>query len=114
MSLNLWLLQMLNMAPREPKEPNRPKEPGKAPNINHIERFMPSDNHKQKTVRVRIAVAVMDDGKWYAVGDHSYTDKQSSTSALRNTAIYTDKNRIIHFVEADVPVPESYTIKAER
>lgn len=96
MSLNLWLLQMLNMAPREPKEPNRPKEPGKASNINHIERFMPSDNHKQKTVR------------------DSYTDKQSSTSALRNTAFYTEKNRIIHFVEADVPVPESYTIKAER
>jgi hypothetical protein len=107
MGLNLWILRMLNMAPREPAKEEKPA----TPYIDTIERFM--QDQKQKTVRVRIAVAVLESGKWQACGGHNNNDKQSSEAALRNTADYTNRNRIVHFIEAEVPVPESYTIKAD-
>lgn len=63
------------------------------------------------TVRVRIAVAVTPCGKWVAYGNvHDRDD------ATRKEGLFLDdlpEGEQVHFVEADVPIPERKTIEGE-
>lgn len=55
------------------------------------------------TVRVRIAVAVRDDGRWTAVGE----DEAADVEAAREASNFYDVEDCVavYFVEATVPVP---------
>lgn len=57
-----------------------------------------------ETVRVRIAVAVNSAGGWAA---NSYRDVEGKRKKGRETECVT------HFVEADIPLPTSVTVKGE-
>ncbi len=54
---------------------------------------------KRKTVRVRIAVGVDPRGHWHAYGDDEESDAEMYEDATWDGAT-------IHWVEADVPIPE--------
>lgn len=60
------------------------------------------------TVRVRIAVAFDDKGKWSSWGEERFGDSLSLVE-LGGDGF----NRNIHYVEADIPLPESKTIEGE-
>lgn len=66
-----------------------------------------------KTVRVRIAVAVSDDLSWSASG-WSSNDKRYDVAA-KDSAVDSVPRSVcaVHFIEADVPVPEPMTISGE-
>jgi len=60
-----------------------------------------------KTVHVRIAVAVGASGAWSALGSTDTPDTDAAEIAADGI---TDTVYAQHFVEADVPVPESVTV----
>jgi transglutaminase-like putative cysteine protease len=60
-----------------------------------------------KTIRVRIAVAMNAKGEWCAAGSETTCDDQASRTARGGWG-----PNVVHFVEADVPVPEA-TITVE-
>lgn len=68
-----------------------------------------------KTKRVRIAVAMNEDGEWYAYGwrDNSNTPNEEADGVKASKAeeALTGVNITTHFVEADIPIPESTTIE---
>lgn len=69
-----------------------------------------------KTVRVRIAVAVNADGKWSAFGHVGNKDADARDIAFTNMSDYEENHDAVHFIEADVPVPQvpqPQTIKGE-
>lgn len=69
-----------------------------------------------KTIRVRIAVAVGDDGKWCATGDWEYSDEMNgneATESLRRQIGYPEHGVMVHFIEATVPLPESVVVEGE-
>ena len=60
-----------------------------------------------KTVRVRIAVVVNQDGEWDAAGwdgphAESYTDEPEGVASQ---SFDLDDTTVLHWVEVDVPVP---------
>ena len=63
-----------------------------------------------KVVRVKIAVVVDERGNWSALGWKG--DPKLTTELLLDT-FDPDGNQVVHFVEADVPLPEYKTIKGE-
>jgi hypothetical protein len=68
-----------------------------------------------RTIRVRIVVQVNDRGQWCAAGYHGMTDK-SQIEVVQDW--YTHEgplatNEVIHFVEADVPVPVSLVVEGQ-
>lgn len=67
-----------------------------------------------KTVRVRIAVAIDKNGIWNCAG-WKQTDKIISDDYISAAAIdgIDSAEVIVHFVEADIPIPESETIEGE-
>jgi hypothetical protein len=64
-----------------------------------------AEQHDGPTVRVRIAVAVEEDGGWAASGHTSDTDEVSGRCALDETGRWCG-NHVIHYVEATLPVPQ--------
>lgn len=62
----------------------------------------------ERTVRVRIAVAVQPDGYWHAYGDSKAGDNDN-----RHWAGYALPRAAIHWVEADVPLPSEATVEGE-
>lgn len=64
---------------------------------------------KPRTVRVRIAVAVTSDSKWYARGCYDEDDHRMLNYARGSI----DSAAAVVFVEADVPVPEPVTVQGE-
>lgn len=64
----------------------------------------------KKTIRVRIAVAVGAGGQWSAVGcsGEGSTDDELESYALEGME---DAAVAIHFIEADVPLPETVTVE---
>lgn len=62
---------------------------------------------QQKTIRVRIAVCVTIGGEWYAAGGGNMEDDEAADSVSE----YMDARRAVHFIEADIPLPQ--TIVAE-
>lgn len=62
------------------------------------------------TVRVRAAVAVSK-SEWSVSGFFSWTDKRATDSVLSDVS---DDNEVhVHFIEADIPLPQPETITAE-
>ncbi len=66
----------------------------------------------QKTVRVRIAVALGADGQWNSCGwsGDAATDDEKAGLALDPME---DAIVGIHWVEADIPLPTSVTVEGE-
>ena len=62
---------------------------------------------QRTTVKIRLAVAVNEDGEWYAWGAKDYSDDE-----MRNevTGQVCDPHAV-HFVEAEVPLPVPTTIQ---
>ena len=65
-----------------------------------------------KTVRVRIAVAVGDDGVWNSCGWGGPNDTQKDVELI-GIALEPMESGIVnvHWVEADVPVPASVVVE---
>lgn len=63
-----------------------------------------------KTVRVRGAVAVDEKGRYLIVGDDSIDD---ATMAHRVKMFGPRGNFVVHFIEADIPIPEVQTVQAK-
>lgn len=61
------------------------------------------------TIRVRIAVAVNTDGDYYAEGDGSATDR----GTLEGVRCVQSDCAAIHWLEADVPLPQVDVIEAD-
>jgi len=64
-----------------------------------------------KTVRVRIAVAVSDNGVWAVAKGDSY--KNAKEWALEFLPPNRGVTEAVHFIEADIPLPVSQTIEGE-
>lgn len=62
-----------------------------------------------KTMRVRIAVVMGEDGRWIADGRSGHTDKQLR-SEISGYAIDWVKAGHVVFIEADVPLPTTLTV----
>lgn len=62
----------------------------------------------ERTVRVRIAVAVQQDGRWHAAGWREATDFVKSEIAQEPLG-----DCVVHWIEADVPLPSEATIEGE-
>lgn len=72
-----------------------------------------------KTVRVKIAVAVNTNGNWAANGFGGDNSKSKSSldimkSIARESLDYdSTPEMVVHWIEADVPIPESQTIQGD-
>lgn len=68
-----------------------------------------------KTKRVRIAVAVTASGAWNSVGwssSKSGAPTEIADSEKRSYAVEPlDEDATVHWVEADIPIPEETTIE---
>ena len=67
-------------------------------------------------MKIRIAVAVNDRGSWNAIGWNS--NKEGHESMLRSLALDgldgdETTNEVVHFVEADVPIPSPLDVKGK-
>ncbi len=58
-------------------------------------------------VKVRIAVAINDQGDYSARGDNEWDDKEATEEALDN--INEGGVRIVHFIEVNMPIPKPQT-----
>lgn len=68
---------------------------------------------KPKTHRVRIAVTIDENGSWVCYGGGS-RGKNLGDEELRNVYDFADEiedPNVLHFIEADVPLPESVTVE---
>ncbi len=63
----------------------------------------------ERTVRVRIAVAVDDDGDWQAFGGSGYADHKLSEYVKARVG----QQHSMHWVEAELPVPQVRTVRGE-
>jgi hypothetical protein len=63
---------------------------------------------EQKTVKVRIAVAVDQRGDWYAGGDPN-SDEQEMLAEARGW-VHDDGSIATYFVEAELPLPVTPTV----
>ncbi len=63
----------------------------------------------QKTVRVRIAVAMGTDGNWISEGSRGMSDD----TAVRYLNDHIRAPGPLHFIEADIPLPTSVTVEGE-
>jgi hypothetical protein len=66
----------------------------------------------QDTVRARIAVAVSDKGDWNSCGWKNCPNDQESTNMAFEGLDYLG-SQVVHFIEADVPLPVNRTVQAE-
>ena len=73
----------------------------------------PGEPMKKKTIRVRIAVLVDDEGTWFAFGEAD--DDAGLATSIFEQATYNDigDDARLSFVEADVPMPDAPTIKGK-
>lgn len=63
-----------------------------------------------KTVKVRIAVAIDSKGNWNACGWPDQKDK-GEMAGIALDSLPGDPYEVVHWVEADVPIPESLTVQ---
>lgn len=72
-----------------------------------------------KTMKVRIAVAINDKGEWSSFGYHLNGREESDTDiCLQGMALEGLESgmgfcEMVHFIEAEIPIPESQTIQGE-
>jgi hypothetical protein len=64
-----------------------------------------------RTVKVRIAVAVNKAGEWCANGWFNWKDESAQSAAVEG--LDSALPEVVHFVEAEIPLPESETINGE-
>ncbi len=67
-----------------------------------------------KTVRVRIAVAVNADGQWGSDGCSKTSGEPMADSTISLWAARDcrgDGAKVVHFIEADIPLPVASTIE---
>lgn len=64
---------------------------------------------KANTVRVRIAVAIDEDGEWSATGWYRYTDEEAKASAFKRLDGGVVES--ISWIVADVPIPTPQVIE---
>lgn len=64
-----------------------------------------------KTVRVRIAVAVDETGNWNACGASDIHPKDAA--AFSSDPGHLSENSVVHWVWADLPVPEEIEVAGE-
>lgn len=62
-----------------------------------------------KTVRVMVAVAISADEDWMAIGSSGF----DNSSVARLLSVTTEGECKIHWLTADLPVPEEVEVKAE-
>ncbi len=62
-------------------------------------------------IRVRIAVCVAADGSWNSCGWSGDRGKQDDSELASNACDIMPSNAAVHFIEADIPLPQ--TIEAE-
>lgn len=65
----------------------------------------------KNTVRVKIAVAVDENRNWSACGDSKFDEAGMVCIAKNHLDAADDVSESIHFVTADVPIPESRTVE---
>ncbi len=58
-------------------------------------------------VKIRIAVAITDEGEYYACGNNNWNDAEAKETVLEK--IDNDCVKMIHFVEVSMPVPKPQT-----
>lgn len=66
---------------------------------------------KPKTIRVRIAVCVAPDDSWNSCGWSGDSGKQTDEELASNALDVMDHASSVHFIEVDIPLPQ--TIEAE-
>lgn len=61
----------------------------------------------RKTIKVRIAVAVAENGWWQAEGWSRTSEREPDKVLARAAAAnLMNKRTVVHFVEAEIPLPE--------
>lgn len=70
-----------------------------------------------KTIKVRVAVAVNSNEQWSSSGAHNMPDEDAKSVALDGLDYIANSSsrhaEVIHWVEADVPVPEGAEVSGE-
>lgn len=66
-----------------------------------------------KTRKVRIALAIDSEGRYIGYGRDEWNDKENGGEAVELLENSTDSSIICHFIEAEVPIPESLTIQGK-
>jgi len=67
----------------------------------------------QKTVKIRVAVAVDSEGKWNASGWNRNNGKNNDIEAMDLAISGVDQGECRFFIEATLPIPEVTTIDAD-
>ena len=62
-----------------------------------------------ETVRVKVAVAIDDEGSWSAYGDDGLTGPEAASEARD----FNKSESVIYFIEASIPMPVSKTGEGE-
>jgi hypothetical protein len=69
------------------------------------------------TKRVRVAVAIDEDGDWDSCSAHDGADQDAAILATEALDSYTEgRYQAVHFIEANIPVPvapESQTVEGK-
>ena len=66
------------------------------------------------TKRIRIAIAINDLGYWSSFGyAGAKSDKEMIGYALEGLDNSEGTNEVVHFVEVEVPIPQSVTLEGE-
>lgn len=65
----------------------------------------------RKTIKVRIAVAVAENGWWEAKGWKRVEPERDGAMAAAVRASLLGRSTVVHFVEAEIPVPVTETIE---
>jgi hypothetical protein len=76
----------------------------------------PADDRGQetempKTRKVRIALAIDTSGRYIGYGRYEWNDKENGGEAVELLDPYGASTIVCHFIEAEVPIPQSLTVE---
>lgn len=71
---------------------------------------MTTTSPSEPMVRVRIAVAIDAEGRWSATGYAGWKDEEAAGESLESL---DSPCAVVHFVEAEIPLPSSLTLKGQ-
>jgi hypothetical protein len=66
---------------------------------------------KAKTRKVRIALAIDSSGRYIGYGRDEWNDKENGGEAVELLENSSSLSIICHFIEAEVPIPQSLTVE---
>ena len=108
--LNQWLSRVLNWGTGAGEHLSRPRDPYfTSADQRAVEKAL---EDPVPTVRVRIAVAVNSKGRWHSMGDSDRASTDEFNMEHARLHLGDGINTMVHFIEADVPIPQSRTINA--